>query len=339
MGWLRRCLAHAVPPQWDSGGQSRLCFHGVPPMHHHNGWKTFLHLLPQWEVVHNQQETFYLWGLSEDSHRHGSQHGVRHASLTDFALVGQDALGLAPYKLAELAWHCCSSANGICWCSLSKPFTINANHLLHSPLKQLPLGCRAYNQVRYLHSGNHRSSKVDIQPLSLVKTLLYPAGYSQGQKKQMVLGWSRILSGITATACNTFSLFVCTWELREPDLKGHPGRWFYATVLIPACCAVKLYMCWIKINKTSYFHLLLWPVICFSFASLASRTRASSSPGDMADWSTASKTPEITITCWIQCAIQPPPQKGRIIEIQDDHMYHFKTQEGVEMGREWDFLP
>lgn len=45
MGWLRRCLAHGVLPQWNSRGQRNLCFHGVPLVCHHNGWKTFPHLL------------------------------------------------------------------------------------------------------------------------------------------------------------------------------------------------------------------------------------------------------------------------------------------------------
>lgn len=75
---------HAVLPQWDSRGQRSLCFHGVPLVFHHNGWKTLPHLLlPQRGAIHNQQEALDLWGLSEDNHRHQSQHRVGHAALRD----------------------------------------------------------------------------------------------------------------------------------------------------------------------------------------------------------------------------------------------------------------
>lgn len=114
--------------------------------------------------MHNQQEALHLQGLSEDNHRHWSWHGVGHTGPIDVARTGQDPLGLALYKLAELPCRCCSLVSGICWCSLSKPFTTKANHLPHSPPKQLLLGCGACEQLGYLNgetAGLH--PQVDIQ--------------------------------------------------------------------------------------------------------------------------------------------------------------------------------
>lgn len=70
-------MAHAVPPWWDAGGQSRLCFHGVPQPHNDNGWKTFPHLrLPQQGVVPSQQEALFLQGLLEDNFTTPAQRGT-----------------------------------------------------------------------------------------------------------------------------------------------------------------------------------------------------------------------------------------------------------------------
>lgn len=187
-GQLRRCLAHAVPPRWDVGGQSRFCFHGFPLVRHHNGWKTFPYLLLcQQGVVHDQEEALYLQGLSEDNHRHCSQHGVGHAGLIGVAQADRYPLGLAVYKLAVLPCHCCSSAGGICWCSLSTPSTTSANHL-----PNLPSSCAWLWSVRAARLPEWWKKQVLTlrwmsSPTSLIRTLLCPAHSLQGQGKQVVL--------------------------------------------------------------------------------------------------------------------------------------------------------
>jgi len=128
----------------------------------------------------------YLWGLSEDNHRHWSRHGVGDTGLIDVAELAGTLWG----------WHCARQQNYRATAVLQQATYADALSQSHSLQRQPSASLTTQAAAAWRRSVQASRlpewQKLQIftlkwtsSPSSLVKTLLCSACYLQGQRKQM----------------------------------------------------------------------------------------------------------------------------------------------------------